>query len=466
MRDFKKIGAVVVFGIAIVFILIFVMTSGKKQKETVTQIERVKAWGSVTIHYYRLQNGLEVLLAVQKEIPVFAYYTYYRVGSRNEEKGKTGLAHFFEHLLFKESKNYKEGEFDRIMEEMGAQTNASTGNDWTNYYEVLPADLLKIEMAIKLESDRMQHMIINEAQVTAEMGVVQNERRLRVDNSVEGKMGELLGDLAYEQHSYKHPVIGWMEDIEKYNVQDCLEFYQRYYAPNNATLILVGNIPVTETLDWIEQYYGSIAPSQIFQKEIPTEPPQRKERKLKIVREDIDVEKALYGFHVPSENHPDIAPLDLLAEILFNGEGSRLYRRMIIEEEIVSDLGAGIEHLKDPGLFQISVAMRKGQPVQKASNRIFAEFENVKKNGVSSAELERAKNRYEMGYYHSLETVSGKARNLGHYHVVRGDYKEALTVFGNYARVTVEDIHRVAKIYFEDSNRNSVLAYPKRKSHR
>lgn len=427
-------------------------------------LESIKAWGNVTIERYKLPNGLQIILAVKPDSPTFAYYTWFNVGSRQEKKGKTGVAHFFEHLLFKESKNLKEGEFDRIMETNGANTNASTWVDWTNYYEVLPSDEEKVELVIRLEAERMSNMILNDKQINSEREVIKNERRFRVDNDVEGTMNEQMDHLAYTTHPYGQPVIGWMEDINGLTLENCIEFYKTYYAPNNATLVIVGNINKKKTMEWVEKYYGSIPSSQIPPENIPQEPPQSKERTLTIRRDDIDVEKVIYAFHVPQYKHEDTPGLELLGEILFNGEGSRLYKQMIVDEEIASHISGGLMDLKDPSLFQISVAMRKNQPIQKAHNRVFAAIEKIQKEGVTQKELDRAKNRYEMSYYGSLESVSGKARALGHYQIIVGDYKEPIHMMKRYQKVRLSDIQRVAQKYLVATNRSRVVALPAAKS--
>ena len=460
MEHFKKNWTFYSFLLTLLIFASIVFVVSKKEKSGVTMLESIKAWGNVTIERYKLPNGLQVILALKSDSPTFAYYTWFNVGSRHEKKGKTGIAHFFEHLLFKESKNLKEGEFDRIMEANGANTNASTWVDWTNYYEVLPSDEEKVELVIRLEAERMQNMILNEKQINSEREVIKNERRFRVDNDVEGTMNERLDHLAYTTHPYGQPVIGWMEDISGLTLEDCIHFYKTYYAPNNATIVIVGNIHKKKTMEWIEKYYGEIPSSHISSETIPQEPPQTQERKLTIRRDDIDVEKVIYAFHVPRYKHEDTPALELLGEILFNGEGSRLYKQMIIEEEIASHVSGGMTDLKDPSLFQISVSMRKNQPIQKTHNRVFAAIEKIQKEGVTQKEFDRARNRFEMEYYHSLESVSGKARALGHYQIIVGDYKEPIHMMKRYQKVKLSDIQRVAQKYLVASNRSSVVALP------
>jgi len=251
-----------------------------------------------------------------------------------------------------------------------------------------------------------------------------------------------------------------MEDISGLTLEECIEFYKTYYAPNNATIVIVGAINKKKTMEWIRKYYGGISSSHIPAETIPQEPPQTQERKLTIRRDDIDVEKGIYAFHVPAYKHEDTPALELLGEILFNGEGSRLYKQMIIDEEIASHVSGGMVDLKDPSLFQISISMRKNQPIQKAHNRIFAAIEKIQKEGANQKEFDRAKNRFEMDYYHSLESVSGKARALGHYQIIVGDYKEPIHMMKRYEKVKLSDIQRVAQKYLVASNRNIVVALP------
>ncbi len=423
-------------------------------------IEQIKAWGNVTISKYKFPNGLKIIFANCPNVPVFAYYTWFHVGSRREKEGKTGIAHFFEHLLFKETKNLKEGEFDRLMEENGASTNAATWVDWTFYHETLPADPEKVELVIRLEADRMKNMILNERQIESERGVIMNERRFRVDNDVEGTMGEMLDRLSYTIHPYGKPTIGWMDDIKNLTLQDCIYFYNTYYSPNNATIVVVGNFDVKKTLGWLEKYYGHMTASDIPEEKVIVEPPQTESRKKKIKRDDIDSEKVTYAYHATSVMHPDTPALELLAEILCNGEGARLHKMMIIDEEIATEVGAQLYHLEQPALFEISVSMRKNEPIQKAHNRVFREIERIQTSGVTEKELERAKNRVEMDYYSSLDTVGGKARALGNYELIAGDYKEAIGLMRRYEKVTVSEIRRVAQTYLVEKNRNMLVAVP------
>ena len=213
-------------------------------------------FGGETLHRWRLGNGLAVIVLVDASAPVVAYYTWFNVGSRHERPGKTGLAHLFEHLMFGETEKLKAGVFDRKLEENGAETNAATWVDWTYYHELLPAD--RVRLAVHLEAERMQHLVLREPQVASEKEVVANERRYRVDDDVEGVANELLYKTAFTSHPYHWPTIGWMDDIKGFTPEDCTAFYKTYYAPNNATVVVVGDVRERTLLQWIQAEYGAI----------------------------------------------------------------------------------------------------------------------------------------------------------------------------------------------------------------
>src|SRR5262245_58845273 len=232
------------------------------------------------VHRFGLGNGLTLLVLVDKSAPVVSYFTWYKVGSRHEKPGKTGLAHLFEHLMFNETENLRAGTFDRKLEENGAETNAATWVDWTYYYESLPAD--RVGLAVTLEAERMARLVLREPQVVSEKEVVANERRYRVDDDVEGTANELLYKTAFTRHPYHWPTIGWMVDIQNFTPADCESFYRTYYAPNNATVVVVGALREADVLAKIRDAYGAIPPSTIPPEDTYPEPPQLEERRLTI----------------------------------------------------------------------------------------------------------------------------------------------------------------------------------------
>src|SRR3984957_15773023 len=264
--------------------------------------ERDYAFGGDTIHRYRLDNGLTVLLLVDASAPVACYHTWFKVGSRHEKPGKTGLAHLFEHLMFNETENLKAGTFDRKLEENGAETNAATWVDWTYYHESLPAD--RIKLAVKLEAERMARLVLREPQVASEKEVVANERRYRVDDDIEGAANELLYKAAFVTHPYRWPTIGWMEDIQGFTPEDCAAFYRTYYAPNNATLVVGGDVRERDLLLAIRDEYGAIPGQTIPAEDIVPEPPQLEPREHEI-RKPTATAKLLMAFKGPALGDAD-----------------------------------------------------------------------------------------------------------------------------------------------------------------
>jgi zinc protease len=296
-------------------------------------------YGAARVGRFVLGNGLRVLIWEDRRAPVFSYQTWFSVGSRVEVAGKSGIAHLFEHLMFKATKNLEEGEFDAIMERRGAETNAATWVDWTYYKEKLPSGADNLELCCKLEADRMEHMILNSDQLESEREVVVNERLLRVDNDPDGQLYEALYRLAYEAHPYGVPTIGWMEDIRAISLEDCLSFYERYYAPNSAAIVIVGDVDTTEALRLVQRYYGHLAAAELPEEALPVEPRQAGEKRQSFEL-PISSEKGLYAWHAMAGTDPDQAALEVLDEVLTGGESARLYERLVTETELASSVGA------------------------------------------------------------------------------------------------------------------------------
>jgi len=292
----------------------------------------------LVVERYRLSNGLTVIVLEDHSSPVFAFQVWLSVGSKHETVGRTGIAHLFEHLLFKESDNLGDGVFDRILELNGGRVNASTWVDWTYYRESLPTGpptlpddvpaLLqpppqdRLELVVRLEADRMAHMVINTEQVEAEREVVKNERRYRVDNDPEGKMYEALYEKAYTKFPYRWPTIGWMKDIDAITLDDCVAFYKTYYSPNNATIVVVGDIGTERLLTLLRRHFGPLERQEIPAFDPPDEPAQAAERRAELEM-PLSSDKLLLGYHVPAQPHPDHPAVEVANELLFEGRGSR-----------------------------------------------------------------------------------------------------------------------------------------------
>jgi zinc protease len=388
---------------------------------------------------------------------VVAYHTWFNVGSRHERPGKTGLAHLFEHLMFGETENLKAGVFDRKLEESGAETNAATWADWTYYHELLPADRLRL--AVRLEAERMQHLVLREPQVASEKEVVANERRYRVDDDVEGLANELLYKTAFVAHSYQWPTIGWMEDIKNFTPDDCVAFYNTYYAPNNATVVVAGDVRERTLLLWIREAYGGIPAQAIPAEDVTPEPPQTEERRLEL-RKPTASEKLLVAFKGPALGDADHATMSVLSEVLFGGRAARLYRTLVVDKELAIDVRGWVSTFRDPGLFECSATARAAHTAFEILPVFDEAFARVRAEVVGEEELARAKARLELGSLQQLETVSGKAEQIGFFETVLGEPAHAFRRVEAYRRVTTSDLRRVARRYLVDGARTVLRVVP------
>jgi zinc protease len=416
---------------------------------------------AMTVRRYSLGNGLTVLLLVDSSAPVVSYQTWFAVGSRHEKAGKTGLAHLFEHLMFNETENHPAGSFDRTLEEAGAESNAATWVDWTFYHENIPRD--RIGLVIDLEAERMSKLILRDPQVTSEKEVVANERRYRVDDDIEGATNELLYKTAFTTHAYGQPTVGWMQDIQAFTTDDCAGFYRTHYAPNNATVVIAGDVKERDVLSRIQKAYGSLTASVIPVEDVHPEPPQSEERRVAITKPTA-TDKLAIAYHGPAFGDVDHVPLSMVCEILFSGRSSRAHRAIVQEAEIATDLRAGLTAFRDPGLFEIYATARPSRTADEIIDALDREIGRVVSEPVTDDELDRVKARVELSLLQSLETVGGKAEQIGFFHTVLGDPAGAFRRLGAFRRATRSDLLRVARRYLVREQRTIVVVHPEPKS--
>ncbi len=408
---------------------------------------------------FSLSNGLRVLLLEDHAAPVFAYQTWFAVGSRHEKPGKTGIAHLFEHLMFKETKNLEEGEFDRIMESHGAETNAATWLDWTMYREQLPSSAM--ELAIRLEADRMENMVLTAEHLESEREVVKNERRYRVDDDPEGTMFELLYATAFVKHPYHWPTIGWMADIDALTLEDCLEFYRTWYAPNNATIVLAGDLQPDVALGTLLTYYGHLKRQELPSTVVEVEPSQVAERRRTVVM-PLTSAKLLFGYRIPALTDDDHAAVQIAHQILFGGDSGRLYKKLVVETELASDASAWVGEFAHPGLYEVLVTLKPGADPDRVELLIQQELNDLGTGALSDAELDGAKNQLEIRYLRNMQSVGERAYGLGHYATTAGDFALLFEVADRYRDVDADDVQRVARRYFAPSRRTIITAVPAR----
>lgn len=409
---------------------------------------------ALELRRFRLGNGLTVLTLEDRSAPTVSYHTWFRVGSRNERPGKTGLAHLFEHLMFNETKNHAHGEFDRLMERAGAEANAATWTDWTYYYENAPKGALPL--LVDLESDRMSNLVLREPQVRSEKEVVANERKLRVEDDIEGRALEQLYATAFKEHPYRWPTIGWMDDIRGFTVEDCRRFYRAYYAPNNATLVLAGDFDERRALGLIQERYGHLPKARnVDGRTAPAEPRQRRERLYRI-QAPTPTDKLLLGYHVPGFAHRDTPPLIIINEVLFGGRSSRMYRLLCDDQELALSVRGAISPFVDPGLFEVWISLREGKSMSDALSLLDREVARLAERGPTEVELEKAINQIELSFLYSMETAGGKAEQLGFYETVVDDGASAIDRLEEYRRITPADVKRVAAKYMRPARRSRV----------
>jgi zinc protease len=404
-----------------------------------------------------LKNGMKVLVQTDHSIPNVALYIFYRIGSRNEGPGTTGLSHFFEHMMFNGAKKYGPGELDKFMEANGGANNAYTTRDVTVYQDWFPRSAL--DLIYDIEADRIRDLSFDPAKIKSEREVVASERRLRVDNDNGGLLDEQLWATSYIAHPYQWPVLGWTSDIEHWTMGQLKHHFDMGYSPNNATMVVAGDVSPEEIFQLCEKYIEPI-PTHAPPPPVTTvEPEQLGERRL-IVRKTAQLPLVLVAYHIPQTNSPDYYALNVLRTVLFQGESSRMYQRLVDKDQIALDVSSSVEPAFDPNIVEVAAQPKQGVDPQKCEKAMYEEFENAKNAMVSDTELEKAKNIRLAEFYREMRTINGRANTIGTYEVFFGDYKKLFDAAKNYSAVTKEDVQRVAKAYFGANNRTVATLIP------
>jgi zinc protease len=408
---------------------------------------------------FTLNNGMKFLVLEDHSIPNANMYIFWKVGSRNEVHGITGLSHFFEHMMFNGSKNYGPKQFDRVMEANGGSNNAYTTENVTVYTDWFQKDAL--ETIFKLESDRIDKLTIDPQMVESERGVVLSERSTGLENSNYRLIGELVQSVAFQEHPYMFPVIGFESDIKSWTQTDLENYFKTYYSPNNATVVIVGDITVEQVRKMADQYMAPIAARGLPPKIRTIEPPQNGERRVTTYK-DIAAPNVMLAYHVPETSHADYYALDLLSSLLTSGNSSRLTKSLVMDSTLATQVSSFTDQSFDPGLFVIYAIAGDKVTAPELETAIEMQIDRIIKEGVTATELEKVKNQKLMEFYHTLETINGKANSLGTYDVFFGDYKKMFEAPELYKKVTGEDIKRVAARYFSDRNRTTGYLLPEK----
>ena len=398
---------------------------------------------------FNLPNGLQIIVWPDHDIPNVALYYFVRAGGRDEYPGITGIAHFFEHMMFNGTRIRDQGGFDREMEAAGGSNNAGTSDDITVYMDWFPRSAL--ETIFELESDRLMNLAIDPDVVETERGAVYSERRLRVDNDNFGKLYEQMRATAYVAHPYQNPVIGWPSDIENWTQEDLETFFGTYYAPNNITMVVVGDVTPEEIYRLADQYLSQL-PRRAPPPEITTIEPEQQGTRRVVVEADAQAPLLHIAFHAGTAADPDSLRLELLLTVLAEGNSSRLHRLLVEEEQLAIEVGASLSAGFDPGLAYFTVLVPPGGDIAAIEARVLAELQRIVDEGVTNDELEKARNLHLASFWRELQTISGKAMAVGNYEVFTGDYENLFAIPETLAETTAADLQAVATKVFRTEN--------------
>jgi zinc protease len=406
-----------------------------------------------------LPNGLRVILSEDHSTPIVHVSVWYHVGSKNERVGRTGFAHLFEHMMFKGSRNVEPESHTSIIAGVGGQSNAYTTEDTTVFWQTLPAHYLPL--ALWMEADRMATLRVDDAAFKREREVVKEERRMRIENQPYGRLSELIYDNAFQVHPYKHPTIGSMADLEAASIADVRDFHSTYYVPENATVTVVGDFDSAQALQMVTQYFGRVPKAaKPVPRDIPREPPMTKEKRV-VVEEPWPLPAVVVAYHITYDGHPDAYPLHITSKILSDGQSARITRELVYNRRLCLQAFGSGNLIEDPNLFYAVCIVQPGQSPEAAEKALIAEFDKLKTQGVSDQEVQRSQNQFARDYILSRETNEEKAMHLAHAAVIHNDITTADGEFDIFMNTKAADVQRVARTYFNETNRLVLHILPK-----
>jgi len=397
-----------------------------------------------------LPNGLKVLLLEEHKAPVAVFQIWYRVGSRNEQLGKTGLSHLLEHLMFKGTPTVGPEEYSKIIQRNGGNDNAFTAEDATTYFATLASDRLSV--VIDLEADRMQNLTFDDAQFTPEHKVVMEERRLRTDNNPVAALFELINSTAYEAHPYGWPVIGFMNDLRQATREDALAYYKTYYVPKNAFIVCVGDFSSADLLDKLTKAFSAVPAGEVPPRVRAIEPLQHGERRA-VLRREAQLPFVAIAYHVPTLSDKDAAALEVLSAVLSGGESARMHQHLVYEKRLARDVGASYDlTMIDPSLFMLYAQPLPGKSAAQLERELIAEVANLQRAPVTEHELMKAKNGLEARFVFAQDSLFYQGLLLGQYES-SASWRDLDTYLPKVRAVTTDDVRRVAGLYFAAANR-------------
>ncbi|HEX3838234.1 MAG TPA: pitrilysin family protein [Steroidobacteraceae bacterium] len=413
--------------------------------------------GQAAVRSLLLENGLKIIVWSDHSIPSVALHNWVRVGSRNEVPGLTGLAHFFEHMMFNGTARHGAGEFDRLMEGQGGSNNAFTCDDVTVYQDWFPRGAL--DLVFELEADRIQGLSLDPALIESERGVVYSERLLRVDDNNQGYLSEQVQAHAFIAHPYRFPTIGLPDDIRGWKAHDLRQFYRTYYAPNNQTIVLVGDVSHEEAFALARRYFGRLPRQPDPPAVLVREPEQVGERRV-MVRRPAQMALLQYAYKAPAADDPLGPALNLLLTALVDGNASRLHRLLVEQRMVAQDVAADWHQGFDPSLCWFWFTLAAGVDPHQARAIIDAELAGIATSGLAGVDLERARNLNAAGFWKQLSTIDGKAHLLGEYESLRGGWRHLFDAPERHATVTPAQIAAAAQALLNPRRRTVGMLLP------
>ena len=410
---------------------------------------------------YDLPNGLHVILHQDNSAPVITTGVMYHVGSKDEVKGRTGFAHFFEHLLFEGTPNIKRGEWMKIVASNGGQNNANTTSDRTYYYETFPSN--NEQLGLWMEAERMRHAVINQIGVDTQREVVKEEKRMRMDNQPYGNLLTAILNNLYTNHPYHWPTIGSMEDLNAAKLDEFLDFYKKYYVPNNATLVVAGDLKPEQTKKWIAEYYGSIPKGEIFPENFTKDAPITQEKEVTVTDANIQLPAYVFAYRTPSNKEKDAYALQMLSTYLSNGKSSVLYKKLVDQDKKALAVQAFNLGMEDGGVFAFFTIPMGATTKATLQSDIDSEIKKLQTELISQEDYQKLQNQFENQFVNSNSSIQGIASSLATYNVLMGNTNLINKEIDIYRSITREDLKKAAEKYLNSNQRVIINYIPEKK---
>lgn len=409
------------------------------------------------IKEYTLDNGLKLIISEDHKVPLATFEVWYRVGSRDELSGKTGLSHLLEHMMFKGTPLYGSKTFSKIIQRNGGIDNAMTSKDYTMYFNTLSSD--RTGISIDLEADRMANLLLDSKETSSEINVVMEERRMRYDNDPQNLLFETVVATAIKTHPYRRPVIGWMPDIASTGREDLYVHYKKFYSPDNAFIVLAGDVKPAEMLEKITATFGGFKKSGL-NKEVVTKEPEQNGEKRVYLKKEAELPYLMAAYHTPSFPHEDSFALEALSTILSGGKSARLYKALVYEKKLALDAGSEYSGMyRDPFLFVFWATAAPGREIAEVERALYSEMEGLKNAPPSDKELQKAKNQIEASFIFGQDSLYLQAMNIGSFEML-GSWRLMDKYLEGIRKVTPRDIQEAAKKYLTEDNRTVGILVP------